>query len=128
MGHYSGPSSLCTPKVRAVFECSAVCRSRGPAPGLFFVTLFVSDFHGQDLKVQSCVCVCVCVCVCGRGLQLRISSLLFADDVVLIASSVCDLQHSLDWFTAKCEAAGWRISTCKSEAIVPNREPVDCPL
>ena len=40
----------------------------------------------------------------GEGLQfggLRISSLLFADDVVLMASSACDLQHSLDQLPAK---------------------------
>ncbi|KAI3351377.1 hypothetical protein L3Q82_020190, partial [Scortum barcoo] len=41
----------------------------------------------------------------------RISSLLFADDVVLLASSGQDLQHVLGWFAAECEAAGMRIST-----------------
>ena len=66
-----------------------------------------------------------------EGLQfgvLRISSLLFADDVVLLASSVCDLQHSLDRFAAECEAAGMRISTSKSEAMVLSRKPMDCLL
>ena len=56
----------------------------------------------------------------GEGLQFdgrRISSLLFAVDVVLMASSACDLQHSLDRLAAKCEAAGIRISTAKSEAM-----------
>ncbi|KAK5906143.1 hypothetical protein CgunFtcFv8_002034 [Champsocephalus gunnari] len=67
----------------------------------------------------------------GGGLQfggLRIAPLLFADDVVLMASSVCDLQHSLDRFTTECEAAGMRISTSKSEAMVLSRKPIDCPL
>ncbi|KAI3372674.1 hypothetical protein L3Q82_023135, partial [Scortum barcoo] len=41
----------------------------------------------------------------------RISSLLFADDVVLLASSSQDLQHVLERFAAECEAAGMRIST-----------------
>ncbi|KAI3356692.1 hypothetical protein L3Q82_003377 [Scortum barcoo] len=36
----------------------------------------------------------------------RISSLLFADDVVLLASSSQDLQHVLGWFAAECEG-GW---------------------
>ncbi|KAI3372038.1 hypothetical protein L3Q82_006701 [Scortum barcoo] len=36
----------------------------------------------------------------------RISSLLFADDVVLMASSGQDLQHVLERFAAECEAAG----------------------
>ncbi|KAI3376021.1 hypothetical protein L3Q82_016552 [Scortum barcoo] len=44
----------------------------------------------------------------------RISSLLFADDVVLLASSSQDLQHELERFAAECEAAGMRISTSKS--------------
>ncbi|KAI3363448.1 hypothetical protein L3Q82_012063 [Scortum barcoo] len=52
----------------------------------------------------------------------RISSLLFADDVVLMASSGQDLQHVLERFAAECEAAGMRISTSKSEAMVLDRE------
>ena len=44
--------------------------------------------------------------------------LLFADDVVLLASSEHDLQRALEWFAAKCEAVGMRVSTSKSEAIV----------
>ena len=67
----------------------------------------------------------------GEGLQfggLRIASLLFADDVVLMAPSACDLQHSLDRFAAECEAAGMRISTSKSEAMVLSRKPMDCLL
>ncbi|KAI3353230.1 hypothetical protein L3Q82_019265 [Scortum barcoo] len=51
----------------------------------------------------------------------RISSLLFADDVQ-------DLQHVLEWFAAECEAAGMRISTSKSEAMVLDRKRVACPL
>ncbi|KAI3362052.1 hypothetical protein L3Q82_012385 [Scortum barcoo] len=59
----------------------------------------------------------------------RISSLLFADDVVLMASSGQDLQHVLERFAAECEAAGMRISTSKSEAMVLDRkEKVACPL
>ncbi|KAI3369149.1 hypothetical protein L3Q82_026109 [Scortum barcoo] len=60
-----------------------------------------------------------------------ISSLLFADDVVLLASSGQDLQqHVLERFAAECEAAGMRISTSKSEAMVLDRKRkrVACPL
>ncbi|KAI3370682.1 hypothetical protein L3Q82_007091 [Scortum barcoo] len=59
-----------------------------------------------------------------------ISSLLFADDVVLLASSSQDLQHvlELERFAAECEAAGMRISTSKSEAMVLDRKRVACPL
>ncbi|KAI3376167.1 hypothetical protein L3Q82_016694 [Scortum barcoo] len=64
----------------------------------------------------------------------RISSLLFADDVVLLASSSQDLQDlqeqdlQLERFAAECEAAGMRISTSKSEAMVLDRKRVACPL
>ncbi|TWW57364.1 hypothetical protein D4764_07G0000830 [Takifugu flavidus] len=69
----------------------------------------------------------------GRPLPVRLvsefgphcwknGSLLFADDVVLLASSACDLQRSLDRFAAACEAAGIKISTSKSEAMVLNRK------
>ncbi|KAI3376600.1 hypothetical protein L3Q82_017038 [Scortum barcoo] len=58
----------------------------------------------------------------------RISSLLFADDVVLLASSSQDLQRVLERFAAECEAAGMRINTSKSEAMVLDRKRVACPL
>ncbi|KAK3519713.1 hypothetical protein QTP70_002681 [Hemibagrus guttatus] len=57
-----------------------------------------------------------------------ISSLLFADDVVLLAASSLDLQHALGRFVAECEAAGMRVSTSKSEAMVLNRKKVACTL
>ena len=60
--------------------------------------------------------------------DLRIGSLLFADDVVLLASSDRDLQLSLDRFAAECEAAGMKISTSKSESMVLNRKRVECTL
>ncbi|TWW54923.1 hypothetical protein D4764_0190400 [Takifugu flavidus] len=71
---------------------------------------------------------------CSHGVEgirfgdLRIACLLFADDVVLLASSACDLQLSLDRFAAACEAAGMRISTSKSEAMVLDRKKVECLL
>uniref|UniRef100_A0A674PNH7 Reverse transcriptase domain-containing protein n=1 Tax=Takifugu rubripes TaxID=31033 RepID=A0A674PNH7_TAKRU len=71
---------------------------------------------------------------CSHGVEgirfgdLRIASLLFADDVVLLASSARDLQLSLDRFAATCEAAGMRISTSKSEAMVLDRKKVECLL
>ncbi len=51
---------------------------------------------------------------------LRISSLLLL--LVLMASSVCDLQHSLDQCTAKCKAAGMKLRTSNSETVVLNRK------
>ena len=57
-----------------------------------------------------------------------ISSLLFADYVVVLAPSNQDLQHALARFSAECEAVGMRISTSKSEAMVFSRKRVACPL
>ncbi|KAK3535008.1 hypothetical protein QTP70_001967 [Hemibagrus guttatus] len=71
---------------------------------------------------------------CSQGLEgvrfgdHRISSLIFADDVVLLASSGLDLQHALGRFAAECEAAGMRVSTSKSEAMVLDRKKVVCTL
>ena len=59
---------------------------------------------------------------------LRISSLLFADDVVLLVSSNSDLQLAMGLFAAECEAAGMRISASKSEAMVLNQKKMDFPL
>ncbi|TWW56354.1 hypothetical protein D4764_08G0003410 [Takifugu flavidus] len=69
---------------------------------------------------------------CSHGIEavrfgdLRIGSLLFALDVVLLASR--DLQRSEDRFTTACEAAGMKISTSKSEAMVLNWKKVECLL
>ena len=50
--------------------------------------------------------------------SLQIPSLLFADDVVLLASANNDLQLSQGMFGAKFEVAGTSIITSKSEAMV----------
>lgn len=58
----------------------------------------------------------------GEGIvrfgDLGVASLVFADDVVLMTSSVNDLQHPLGMFVLDCDAAEQRDSTSKSEAIV----------
>ncbi|TWW71681.1 hypothetical protein D4764_16G0001780 [Takifugu flavidus] len=65
-----------------------------------------------------------------RSLYDRCQSLfcIAGNDVVLLASSPCDLQLSLDRFAATCEAAGMKISTSKSEAMVLNQKKVECLL
>jgi len=60
--------------------------------------------------------------------NLRIVSLLFAVDVVLLALLGRDLQLSLERFAAEFEAAGMRISTSKSETMVLSRKRVECSL
>ncbi|KAK3525984.1 hypothetical protein QTP70_011818 [Hemibagrus guttatus] len=58
----------------------------------------------------------------------RISSLIFADDVVLLAPSSLDLQHALGRFATECEVAGMRVSTSKLEAMVLDWKKVACTL
>ena len=60
--------------------------------------------------------------------NLRIPSLLFADDVVLLASSYRDVRHALEQFAPKCGAANMRISTSKSDTMVLHQRKVDSPL
>lgn len=62
----------------------------------------------------------------GGFSDIRISSQLVADDVVLLASSGHDLQHVLRLSSVECEAAGTRISTFKSETTVLNPKRVEC--
>ena len=57
--------------------------------------------------------------------HLRAASL-FSDDVVLLASTHRDLQQALGWFAVICEAAGIRVSTSKSEAMVHCQIKVAC--
>ncbi|KAK3536056.1 hypothetical protein QTP70_026011 [Hemibagrus guttatus] len=47
-------------------------------------------------------------------------------DYVLLAPSSQDLKHALGRFAAECEAAGMRVSTSKSEAMVLDRNRVAC--
>ena len=82
-----------------------------PPPGWPLVTNPVCYFHGQDLKEQP-----------GeeniRFGVLRVVSLLYVDDAVLLASLHPDLLQALERFAVKCEAVGMRVSTSKSEAVV----------
>lgn len=59
---------------------------------------------------------------------LRISSLLFLDDSVLLASLGRGLQLAPGWFASKCEVAGMKMSTFKSEAMVFSKERAECSL
>ena len=52
--------------------------------------------------------------------------LLSADNLVLFALSVSDLQHALDGFAAACDYAGMKISTSKAEVLHFRRKPVQC--
>jgi len=53
----------------------------------------------------------------------RVSSLLFADDLVLLASSARGLQHALYRFSVACDQSGMKISTEKTEVLCLSRNP-----
>jgi len=78
------------------------------SPHLFIVYRNLIDSHS---RVEDCVTVGSC----------RIIRLLFADDLVLLASSQQDLQHALDRFSAACDRAGMKISTKKTEELCLSR-------
>ena len=60
--------------------------------------------------------------------DVRVESLLFADDLALLASSADGLQRALDRFAAECSSSGMRISTAKTEVMVLSRQPEQCAL
>ena len=51
------------------------------------------------------------------SVSCRINHLLFADDLVLLASSQQCLQHALDRFSAACDRAGRKIYTKYTEVL-----------
>ena len=58
----------------------------------------------------------------------KVSRMLFADDLVLLASSECDLQRALNVFSDACDDAGMKISTAKTEVLHLSRNPGQCSL
>ncbi|KAK3525692.1 hypothetical protein QTP70_005846 [Hemibagrus guttatus] len=64
-----------------------------------------------------------------RGPLLRAVRSLYNRSRSLVCIANClDLQHALGRFAAECEAAGMRVSTLKSEAMVLDRKKVVCTL
>ena len=58
--------------------------------------------------------------------RCKICRLLFADDLVLLASSESGIKHALNGFAAACGIAGMKISTSKTEVLHLSRNPVQC--
>ncbi|TWW73592.1 R2DM Retrovirus-related Pol polyprotein from type II retrotransposable element [Takifugu flavidus] len=119
--------------VRSLYDrCQSLVRIAGSKSNLFPVRVGLRQ--GCPLSPILFIIFMDRISRCSHGVEgirfgdLRIASLLFADDVVLLASSARDLQLSLDRFAAACEAAGMRISTSKSEAMVLDRKKVECLL
>ena len=60
--------------------------------------------------------------------RYKINRLLFADDLVLLASSESGLQHAVNGFASACDIAGMNISASKSEVLHLSRNSVQCSL
>ena len=58
----------------------------------------------------------------------KISRLLFADNLVLLASFESGLQHASNGFATACGIAGIKISSFKTEVLHLSRNPVKCSL
>ena len=80
--------------------------------------IFITYMNWIDKRNQTNECV--------RIGSFKISRLLFADDLVLLADSESGLQHALDKFAAACDTAGMKISTTKTEVLRLSRNPVQC--
>ena len=57
--------------------------------------------------------------------RCKISRLLFADDLVLLAFSESGLQHTVNGFAAACDIAGMKIIT---EVLRLWKNPIQCSL
>ena len=91
----------------------------GIRPGCV-LSLFIIYIFWMDKLSRTDECVTIGRC--------KISRLLFADDLVLLASSESGLQHGLNGFAAACDIAGMKISTSKTEVLHLSRNPVRCSL
>ncbi|KAK3553138.1 hypothetical protein QTP86_031724 [Hemibagrus guttatus] len=104
---FAQPVHMCFVDLEKAFDC--VPRS------ILWEVLWKYRVHGPLLRAV-------------RSLYNRSRSLvrIASYDVVLLAPSSLDLQHALGRFAAECEAAGMRVSTSKSEAMVLDRKKVAC--
>ena len=82
--------------------------------------LFIIYMNWMDKLSRTDECVTI-----GR---YKISRLLFADDLILLASSESGPQHAFNGFAAACDIAGMKISISKTEVLHLLRNPVQCSL
>ena len=82
--------------------------------------LFIIYMNWMDKLSRTNECITIGRC--------KISRVLFADGLVLLASSESSLQQALNGFAATCDIAGMKISTSKTEVPHLSRNPVQCSL
>ena len=85
------------------------------SPLLFIIYMNWIDKHS---RTDECITIGSC----------KISRLLFADDLVLLADTESGLQRALSGFEAACNIAGMKISTTKTEILHLSRNPNQCSL
>ena len=74
---------------------------------LYPVRFAVTDGKGEAAVLNNSSIIILIMCLYGRSLRGRckISRMLFADDLVLLASSESGLQHAINGFAAACGIA-----------------------
>ena len=65
---------------------------------------------------------------CVKIGNFKISRLLFADDLVLLADSESGLLRARDGFAAACDYVGMKISIAKTEVLHISKKSVQCSL
>ena len=98
------------------FHVDVGLRQRCVLSSLFFITYM----NCMDKLSRTDECVTIGRC--------KINRLLFADNLVLLASSESGPQHALNGFAAACDIARKKISTSKTEVLHLSRNPVQCSL
>uniref|UniRef100_A0A3B3QX38 Reverse transcriptase domain-containing protein n=1 Tax=Paramormyrops kingsleyae TaxID=1676925 RepID=A0A3B3QX38_9TELE len=128
-----GVSGCLIRAVRSLYNwCQSLVRIAGSKSELFLVRVGLRQ--GCPLSPILFITFMDRISRCSQGVEgvrfgdIRIRSLLFADDVALLASSDRDLRLSLEQFAAECEEAGMKISTSKSETMVLSWKRVECSL
>ena len=117
--------------IKSLYECSEVCvRVDGMKSRPFTVgvglrqgcvlspLLFITFMDWIDRRSRGDECVTI-----GNS---NIGRLLFADDLVILGQSQCDIQHALDRFATVCAEAGMKISVSKTEVVVLSKDAAQC--
>ncbi len=60
--------------------------------------------------------------------RTKVSHLLFADDLAIMALSQSDLQRALETFATECDSTSMKINTAKTETLVISRNTSQCVL
>jgi len=117
------PSSRCIPAQKFVSVSAELNHSRSLWTLDFVLSPVLFVFYNMNwIESHSWIGKVVAVSNCN------IRRLLFANDLVLLASFEQGLQHALHWFSAACDQAGMKISIKKTEVLCLYRNLIQCML